>query len=70
MFGAGTYHISSVKKVDGTESYFALAEETGLCQNKKQVEYNLKKDVLKQGLTICKCIPYKLKEFRKEVNFN
>ena len=66
MFGAGTYLISSVKKVDGTESYFAFAEETGLCQNKERVEDCLEKDFLQQGMTKCKCIPYRLRDYTKK----
>ena len=67
IFGAGDYLLTDVKKVDGTDSYIALAEETGLCQNRERVEDCLVQDFLQKGLDECRCTLYELRNYTKEV---
>ena len=68
LFGEGTYALTSVKEMTGTDSFLELDEKIKLCQTRETVEDCLAKDFLKKGLEKCKCTPFRLRNFTKEVN--
>ena len=68
MYGSGIYRVSAVKEIDGTEEYLDKATKNGECQQKGSYEDCLSKDYLTQGMGQCNCIPYKLRNYAKEVN--
>ena len=67
VFGGGTYTLSSVKAIDGTEEYMKLAEKSGQCQNKEAQESCLTRAYFSQGMKQCSCVPYLLRNYSKEV---
>ena len=68
LFGEGTYALTSVKEMTGTDSFLELDEKIKLCQTRETVEDCLAKDFLKKGLAKCKCITFRLRNYTKEVN--
>ena len=75
LFGEGNYAINNVKEIDVTEAFLNLAEEVKNCQNVETFRDCETKEYIKLGLTECKCTPYALRNFSKNViktriNFN
>ena len=68
MFGGGSYALSAVKEIDGTNSYLKLATKRELCQNKEAVEDCLTNDYIKNSFEKCQCTPYSLRNYSKMVD--
>ena len=68
MYGSGPYSLSSVMEIDGTTEYLRVAEELGKCQNKESQEDCQTREYLTQGIQQCNCIPYKLRNYSKDVS--
>ena len=68
-YGRGTYALTKVQKISGTEGYIDLAipGRRGLCQNVKSFQDCLMEDYIERGLELCKCIPLYLRYFYKQV---
>ena len=67
LFGEGSYALSSVKEIDVTDSFIGLDDDIKLCQNEETVEDCSAKDLLKKGLDKCRCTPYRMRNYTKEV---
>ena len=70
VFGGGTYTLSAVKAIDGTEQYIRHAEKTGQCQNKETQENCHTREYLSQGLEQCSCVPFVLRNYSKQVTWS
>ena len=51
----------------GTDSFHELDEEVKLCQDRETLEDCLAEHFLKKGREKCKCIPFRLRNYTKEV---
>ena len=67
MFGGGSYTLSSVMEIEGTEEYLKRAEKSRDCQNKEAQEECLAREYSDQGLRQCSCVPYKLRNYSNMV---
>ena len=65
--GEGNYALTSVKEIDGTEAFLSLDDDIKLCQNEETLADCSTKDFMKRNLDLCKCVPYKLRNFSKQV---
>ena len=65
--GGGSYAITDVKEVDGTDEFINFAEEAGICQNKEKVSQCLTNLFIREASKQCKCSPFNLKTFLREV---
>ena len=69
LFGGGSYALSSVKQIDGTDAFLKYAETTRICQNKETVEECVAKDFLLEGLARCNCTLYRLRNYTRQVKY-
>ena len=67
LYGEGSYSLSSVKVIDGTDDYIYMAEKGGQCQDKESYQACLSREYLRQGLDQCSCTPYKFRNYAKGV---
>ena len=67
LYGEGSYALSSVKEIDGTEAYLKLAKKKGECQDKESLIECHEREFITNGIDQCKCVPYWLRHFSKEV---
>ena len=65
FFGEGSYALTAVKAIDGTEQFLNLAEKTEICQNKETFENCLTREYLAQGMDQCNCTLYRLKTIQE-----
>ena len=66
VYGRGSYALSSVKEVTGTEEYLKKAERGGQCQNKETI-LECRERQFQQGVTQCGCVPFNLRNFAAKV---
>ena len=68
-YGRGTYALTNVKQIRGTEGYIDLAKpgRKGMCQNVKHFQDFLIEDYIERGLEVCECIPLYLRNWTKQV---
>ena len=67
LFGGGSYALTSMKEIDGTDSFMTHAEHTHICQNRETKEKCLTQHFLKKGSEECKCTPFRLRNYTREV---
>ena len=70
-YGSGTYALTKVMNISGTEGYIDLAQpgKRGLCQNVKPFQDCLMEDYMERGLEVCKCVPLYLRNLKKQVRY-
>ena len=67
FFGEGSYALTAVKSIDGTEQFLKLAEKTEICQNKETFENCQTREYIAQGVKQCNCTLYRLRNYSREV---
>ena len=67
VYGRGKYILSSVMEINGTKKYLTSAEKKRECQNKESQETCLARQYLASGIEKCSCVPYKLRNYSKQV---
>ena len=65
LFGEGSYALTEVTEVEGTEAYLGLDEEIRHCQNRETFHECQAREYLRNGLAKCNCIPYELRNYSK-----
>ena len=67
-YGAGAFAMSALKRMTGTESFTMLPHDVTKCYN-GDFESCKNSRLLKASLKECGCLPWTLKDFKKEVIF-
>ena len=67
VYGRGSYALSSVKEVEGTEEYLKMAERSGQCQN-KETHQECGARHFQQLVQQCGCVPFNLRNFASQVS--
>ena len=60
LYGEGLYHMTSVKEVNGTDSYLKFATKSKLCQIDQPFQDCLTEAFMNKSLSKCRCVPYGL----------
>ena len=68
LYGEGNYALTAIKEIDATEGFLNLGEEIIDCQNIETYLECQTRDYMQMGLEECKCTPYELRNFSKEVS--
>ena len=65
LFGEGSYALTEVTEVKGTEAYLGLDEGIRHCQNSETFHECQAKEYLRNGMAKCNCTPYELRDYSK-----
>ena len=67
LYGPGSYALTDVKEISGTERYLKIAEKKGICQSDEVMEDCLARKYIEAGEKECNCTPYWLRDYSKNV---
>jgi hypothetical protein len=67
LFGEGSYALSAVKEISGTDNFLKMDEGVKKCQNRESLQECQATQYMRKGLEECKCTPYELRNYSKTV---
>ena len=69
FYGAGEYNLKTVKKIEVTDAFLGLSQETRECQNQRTISNCTTETYLNDLLDMCNCLPYNLwiNDFQEKV---
>ena len=68
LFGEGSYALSAVKEISGTDNFLKMDEGVKKCQNRESFQECQATEYLRKGLEECKCTPYEMRNYSKTVS--
>ena len=69
IFGEGSYALSDVKEIAGTDNFLNMDEGVKKCQNRESFQDCKATEYIRKGLEKCKCTPYEMRNYSKTVSY-
>ena len=68
FYGEGSYALSAVKEIDGTEEFLRLDEGVKNCQSRETFQDCQAREYVRKGLARCGCVPFQIRTYARHVS--